>query len=180
MIQKSGELPLRDGKLVDQDTESNVPSPEYSTLSNLLMNINNIDVADPLDPNDPEKRNKATLSLNFYVRGQSYSDYIEIRNALMERVKKLKDGIMKTGNMCNNGIVNELCKNANIFASSNIVKNLIPDITAIDKQLQDSVKNSSVRDVATEFSELFRIFTSVSSVEAIFKKNFDIVESARK
>lgn len=177
-IQNSGKLPLKDGKLVDNQTQtdtggvlpprSDIVSTD-STLSNLLITIDSAKFDLPPERNDD--KNKAQFTLVLYVRGRSYTDFIQIRNELAANVKQLRKDIETNGALCKDG-ANTLCKNTSAFTAVNAIKALQDDILAIDQKLQDSLKNTTIKNISTEFDNLYNILTTYNAINTNYQKNF--------
>jgi hypothetical protein len=148
-----------------------------SDLSNLLITIDTAKF--DLPPDRSDTKNKGQLALVFYVRGRSYGDFIQIRNELANSVKTLKKDIETNGGLCKNGET-PLCKNEVAFAAVNAIKGLQDDVSAIDKKLQDSLKNTAIRDISTEFDALYGILTTYNAISANYQKSLADITAVQR
>ncbi len=184
-IQASGTLPLKDGKLVDTDVSTNsgtvaTPAADTSTdsaLSNLLITVDAAKFDTPPERND--NKNKGQLVLVLYVRGRSYSDFIQIRNELAANIKTLKKNIETNGGLCKDGN-SDICKNPIAFAAVNSIKSLQDDIGSIDQKMQESLKSNTIRDIGTEFDTLYGVLTSYNAINANYQKDLTDITNARQ
>ncbi len=188
-IQSSGNLSLKDGKLVD--TTSRTQSLQWAgtgtingqlawnaaNVDNLLVTIDTIQFTNTLDQSD--KENRATVTLVLYVRARSYSDFLKIRSVLGDKIKDLSAQIETVIAICADGSSAE-CKNENIYTASQSVRTIQDDAAALNKKIQEAIKNSTIRDLNSEFDTLFSTYNSYKALNEILQKNLTIIETIRK
>ncbi len=186
-IQSSGNLELKNGKLVDPEmkliaesgsgTSSGQISGSESKLDNLLVSIDTIRFASALDQSD--KENRANVTLVLYVRARSYSDFIAIRSILADKIKKLSADITKASEMCADATSGD-CKNENIYAATQAIRSIQDSASALSKKVQDALKNSTIRDLNSEFDTLFATYNSYKTLNDLYMKNSAIIENVKK
>lgn len=153
-IQKSGKFLIKDGRLV----ESGVPasqsgSSSLSSLSNLLVTISSASFETPLDSTSSSK-NKASLELTFYVKGISYSDYLDIRTKLAKGISDLKARIEKGGAFCPKSAS---CTDERVNSASIKIREMFDDITVLNGKISELAKSANVKNLSTDYATLANI-----------------------
>lgn len=173
-IQNSGKVKVENGKLVSaHPIDKTKKDPSLSDLNNLLITIDSLESDKSFAI--PEAKNTVKLTLSFYVKGRTYSSLVEIRTAVSEKVKKLKEEVTAAAKKCEGSSSGVCATDAGVTAVS-AVKNLVPEITALDARTQEVVKNSSVSDISSEFEKIFSIYSSARTIEAVYAKHKAVLE----
>jgi hypothetical protein len=175
-IQNSGKISVENGKLVAPNSrDKRKKDPSLSDLNNLLITIDKFSIEKPLS--DPDAKNHARMSLVFYVKGRTYSSFVEIRSAIAEKIRAVKDEMTKAADSCKNP-TNPGCSSDAMVASIGAVRSILPEIVALDAKAQEMVKNSNVSDLSSAFDQIFSMNTSARMIEASFQKQKSIIEKA--
>ncbi len=176
-VQNSGKITIENGRLVSAP-KKNVPpgtDSKLSDLSNLLITIKDFAVDKPLS--DPNAKNRANMTLVFYVKGRNYSSFIDMRKQIVEYVKNLKAQIEKTAGECKN-TSEAKCRSDASIASIGAIRNLVSEVSALDKQAQEYVKNTNVSNLGTEFEKIFSLYASAKTIESAYQKHKAVFDRA--
>lgn len=177
-IQNSGKVKVENGKLVSvQPISKTKKDPTLSDLNNLLITIDSIDAEKSFA--DPQEKNNVKLSLSFYVKGRNYASLVEIRTMVGDKIKKLKDDVTALSKTCTGKKADVCSTDAGVTAIS-AVKNIVPDVEALNTRSQEMVKNASVNDLGSEFDKVFSLYASAKAIETNYLKQKAVLERTNK
>ncbi|MDQ1343840.1 MAG: hypothetical protein QG650_560 [Patescibacteria group bacterium] len=173
-VQNSGKIKVENGKLVPlYPVSKNKKNPSLSELNNLLITIDSIQADKSFV--DPDMKNNVRISLVFYVKGRTYASLVEIRTIVADKIKKLRTEVEGLSKKCN-GQKDGVCATDAGATAIGAIKNLVPEITAIDNKSQETVKNATVNDLGAEFDKVFSLYASARTIETSYLKQKAILE----
>lgn len=181
VLQNSGKLSIRNGKLIPQGGEKSIRSPSLSSLSNLLIGIDSLSLTNVFE--NPDKTaekdmNQGTLTLEFYVEGMNYQKLLLLRSFIVNRFETLKKSIKTDGTKCDRP-GNAICNESSGNTAVSVIKNLSSSISGLQPKIDILKKNELIADVNKEFDTLSEIKASIQTIETIYAKNVAIINKSQ-
>ena len=179
-IQKTGEISIKDGKLVEISPPDATASGSQSAtpkFNNLLTTIDSVTFSGPLD--DLERENTVNMTLVLYVRARNLGDLVALRTQLADQLQKLVTSIDKVSDTCGD-LSRVECKNEAVIRAIQGVRGFRNDAADLLKKVQEKLKATPTGDITGEFSELVGLFSSAANLQTQTDTAATVIENVRK